>query len=65
VAPALARRGLESLARASLIQARGHDLYSMNTLLRAYAVEQADRHQEEADRSARAVATRRHGDGPR
>ena len=45
---------LTLLARASLVQARGHDLYSMNTLLRAYAVEQADRHQEEADRGARA-----------
>jgi hypothetical protein len=63
VTPTLARRALESLARASLIQAWGHDLYSMNTLLRAYAVEQADRHQEEAHRAAHAVA--RHGDGPR
>jgi hypothetical protein len=54
VTPAQARRVLESLARASLIQARGHDLYSMNALLRAYAVEQAERHREEADRGARA-----------
>jgi hypothetical protein len=54
VTPAQARRVLESLAHASLIQARGHDLYSMNALLRAYAVEQAERHREEADRGARA-----------
>lgn len=44
VTPARARRALETLARASLIQARGHDLYSMNPLLQAYAVEQADRY---------------------
>jgi transcriptional regulator with XRE-family HTH domain len=65
VTPALARRALESLARASLIQARGHDLYSMNALLLAYALEQANQHHEEADRLARAVATRRHRQGLR
>ena len=48
VTPALARRALETLARASLIQTRGHERYSMNTLLRAYAAEQAARHQEQA-----------------
>ena len=63
--PALARRALETLARASLIQARGHDLYSMNTLLLAYALEQANRHPAEADRPARAVATRGHTHGLR
>jgi transcriptional regulator with XRE-family HTH domain len=46
--PALARRALETLARASLIQTRGHDRYTMNTLLRAYALEQTIRHQEQA-----------------
>jgi transcriptional regulator with XRE-family HTH domain len=52
VTPTLARRALETLARASLIQTRGHDRYSMNTLLRAYALEQAIRHQEHANRAA-------------
>jgi transcriptional regulator with XRE-family HTH domain len=52
VTPALARRALETLARASLLQTRGHELYSMNTLLRAYALEQAIRHQEQANRPA-------------
>ena len=65
VTPALARRALETLARASLIQTRGHELYSMNTLLRAYALEQAIRHQEQADRAARPAAIGRHGHGPR
>jgi transcriptional regulator with XRE-family HTH domain len=65
MAPTVARRALEALARASLIQARGHDLYSMNTLLRAYALEQANRHPADADRPARAVATRSHTHGLR
>jgi transcriptional regulator with XRE-family HTH domain len=59
VTPALARRALETLARASLIQTRGHELYSMNTLLRAYALEQAIRHQEQGNRAALPVAIRK------
>jgi transcriptional regulator with XRE-family HTH domain len=63
VTPAVARRALETLARASLIQTRGHELYSMNTLLRAYALELAVRHQEQANRAARPAALRGHGRG--
>jgi transcriptional regulator with XRE-family HTH domain len=61
VTPALARRALETLARASLIQTLGHELYSMNSLLRAYAREQAIRHQEQANRAALPAAIRSHG----
>jgi transcriptional regulator with XRE-family HTH domain len=46
VTPELARRALDALARASLIQATGQDRYSMHCLLRAYALEQAIRHRE-------------------
>jgi transcriptional regulator with XRE-family HTH domain len=69
--PALARRALDTLARASLIQAWGHERYSMNTLLRAYALEQAIRHQERDNpsrrpRCSRTCDSRRgHGHRPR
>lgn len=41
VTPELAGRTLDALARASLIQAAGQERYSMNSLVRAYAREQA------------------------
>ncbi|HET9173518.1 MAG TPA: helix-turn-helix domain-containing protein [Actinospica sp.] len=50
--PELAGRALEALARASVIQAVGQGRYTMNQLLRAYAGEQAARHDEERTRSA-------------
>ena len=42
--PELAARTLEALARVSLIQPAGHERYSMNSLLRAYACEQPAPH---------------------
>jgi transcriptional regulator with XRE-family HTH domain len=58
VTPALARRALDALARASLIHAWGHERYSMNTLLRAYALEQAIQHQERGNPSRRPCYSR-------
>jgi hypothetical protein len=46
----LAGRALDALARGSLIQAVGQERYTMNRLLRAYAREQADLHEEAARR---------------
>jgi transcriptional regulator with XRE-family HTH domain len=49
--PQLARRTLETLARASLIEAAGGEHYTMHTLLRAYALEQAIQHREQDNRA--------------
>ena len=48
----LAARALDALARANLIQAVGQDRYTMNSLLRAYALEQAVWHDEHENRAA-------------
>jgi hypothetical protein len=50
--PELARRALDALARANLIQAAGQDRYTMNSLLRTYALEQAAWHEEHENRAA-------------
>jgi hypothetical protein len=50
--PEQAARTLEALARASLIQAAGPERYTMNTLLQAYAREQATQHGEKESRIA-------------
>jgi transcriptional regulator with XRE-family HTH domain len=50
--PELARRTLETLARASLIQAAGNEHYTMHTLLRAYALEQAIQHRDQENRDS-------------
>ena len=48
----LAGRALDALARGSLIQAVGQERYTMNRLLRAYAREQAVKHEEAGNRAA-------------
>jgi transcriptional regulator with XRE-family HTH domain len=48
----LAGRALDALARASLIHVAGQERYTMNRLLRAYAGEQAARHEDERFRTA-------------
>jgi DNA-binding GntR family transcriptional regulator len=54
---ALARRALGTLARVSLIQAERPERYTVNHLLRAYAVEQAaQRENEEGHATAIAIA---------
>ena len=50
--PELAGRALDALARASMIQAVGHERYTMNCLLRAYALEQAIQHLEKESQAA-------------
>jgi transcriptional regulator with XRE-family HTH domain len=50
--PKMAARTLGVLARASMIQPKGWDRYSMHDLLRAYAREQAAQHSEEERRAA-------------
>jgi hypothetical protein len=50
--PEIASRTLDTLARASMIQTADRDRYTMNTLLRAYAREQAALHGEKATRAA-------------
>ncbi len=50
--PELAARALRALARGSLIQAARQDRYIMNHLLRAYALEQAVQHEQEASLAA-------------
>jgi transcriptional regulator with XRE-family HTH domain len=51
VTPELAGHTLDVLARVNLIQAAGQDLYTMNSLLRAYAREQAVLHEERENRA--------------
>jgi len=53
--PEIAGRALGSLERASLIKSAGPDRYTMNALLRAYAREQAARHDMKAAPSDRAI----------
>jgi transcriptional regulator with XRE-family HTH domain len=50
--PELACRVLDTLARASLIYAAGHEHYTMNQLLRTYAGEQAVQYGDERSRTA-------------
>jgi len=53
--PALASRALDALARVSLIQAASQERYTMDRLLRAYALEQAVTHEESANLAAATV----------
>jgi hypothetical protein len=50
--PDLAGRALDDLARANLIQAAGQERFTMNGLLRAYALEQAVWHEQHENRAA-------------
>jgi transcriptional regulator with XRE-family HTH domain len=50
--PELVGRTLDVLARASMIQAVGRERYTMNCLLRAYALEQAIQHLEKESQAA-------------